>query len=173
MSYRELFLVFGLIVICGLCPADAQQDTTYQERYEVEYARRIAMTHINGRYIPRDVNEAMVRLDKLVDPVGKAKFKAQHEETAVKKIHFSFGRWIIYNWGFYEGSRLSHQLKKIGITYPDDMARTIMTCYHRHLHGKPLEVEKLADHFAEIRKKEVQSRLLEGQVIERLVKPKN
>ncbi len=144
----------------------AQEDTSYQKKYELAYQQRISQTHLNGFYIPEDVDDAMHELDRIVDDHGKLRFKAQDEETAVRKIHFSFGRWMIHNWGFYEGSRLSHYLKNLGITYPDDMASTLMACYHRHLHQRPLELKSLAEYYAEKRRKEVEERLSQGQILE-------
>ena len=149
------------------------EDTTYQQRYEMEYQQRIKLQKIEGHYIPKDVDDAMAELDQIVDMVGKAKFKAQSEEIAVKQIHFSFGRWMIVNWGFYEGSRLSHYLRGMGVTYPDDMASVLMTCYHRHLNNRPLGLEDLAISYAEKRRKEVEARLLKGQIIESRSIPKN
>ncbi|NND34595.1 MAG: hypothetical protein HKN76_18560 [Saprospiraceae bacterium] len=165
----QLFLVLTLI-LPGTITA---QDTTYRQQYELEYSERIKKTHINGRYIPKDLDEAIVELDKIVDMVGKAKFKAQPEENAVRKLHFSFGKWLIVNWGFYEGSRFSHFLRSHGVTYPDDMAATVMTCYHRHLNGRVLDFDSLAEAYAEKRQKEVSDRLHKGQVIEKRTLPKN
>lgn len=162
-----LALSFSLTTICIFA-----QDTTYQERFEIEYQKRIQMEKINGRYIPKDLNDAIAQLDLLVDNVGKAKFKAQPEDIAVHKIHFSFGKWMIVNWGFYEGSRLSHFLKSKGISYPDDMASALMICYHRHLLKQPLEFEKLATDFAEKRRKEVEAGQ-EGKILESKFIPKN
>ena len=144
----------------------AQGDTSYQEKYAMAYEQRILQTHINGFYIPIDVTDAMKELHRIVDPHGKLRFKVQDEQTAVRKIHFSFGRWMIHNWGFYEGSRLSHYLKGLGITYPDDMATTLMICFHRSLNEKQLELETLAKAFAEERRKEVEERLRQGQILE-------
>ncbi len=159
------------IICCviGLIPYSllwCQSDTTYQEKYQSEYQVRIKQSHINGFYIPKDIDDAMAELDRIVDQHGKERFRAQEEEVAVRKIHFSFGRWMIHNWGFYEGSRLSHYLKGLGITYPDDMASTLMLCYHRKLNDKPMRVEEIAEYFAEKRRKEMEDRINRGQILE-------
>jgi hypothetical protein len=175
-STRGTLLFLVLLLVCFSSIAVSGQnaeDTTYAQRYEIEYQQRIKLQKINGRYIPKDVDDAIAELDKIVDMVGKAKFKAQSEEIAVRQIHFSFGRWMIVNWGFYEGSRLSHYLRGMGVTYPDDMASLLMTGFHRHLNNKPLGLEELAKGYAEKRRKEVEARLLKGQVIESRTIPKN
>lgn len=142
------------------------QETSYKQEYESEYQSRISRTHINGRYIPKDIEDAMIELDRLIDDQSKQKLKSVPEEVAVRRIHFTFGRWMILNWGFYEGSRLSHYLRSKGVTYPDDMASALIAWYHRKLNGKPLLVDELAGSYAEKRKKEVQERLLKGEIID-------
>ncbi len=156
-------------IICFFVPflSIAQvKDTTYANQYAQEYQERISKAYINGRYIPKDVDDAMRVLDEVVDPDGQERFRVQPEDRAVKMIHFSFGRWMIVNWGFYEGSRLSHTLREKGITYPDDMASTLMYCYHRKLNDQPMQLDSLAAHFSELRRLEVEERLKQGTVIE-------
>ena len=142
--------------------------TTYQGKYEYAYQQRIRMTHINGSYIPKDLDDAMIHLDRVVEEGGKKRFAMQPEDEAVRKMHFSFGRWMVMHWGFYEGSRLSHFLKKKGISYPDDMASVLMRCYHRKLNNKPLQFEELAAEIEEKRRKEMEERLQQGEIIEKL-----
>ena len=165
--------VLALGLICAVGSLFAQLEATYEETYQKAYEQRIKQSHLNGKYIPKDVEDAITRLNKIVDPHGQARFKAQPEEKAVRTIHFSFGRWMIVNWGFYEGSRLSHFLKSKGITYPDDMASTLMHCYHRRLNDQPILLDSLADHFATIRRKEVELRLQKGDVLEKISSEKN
>ncbi len=142
------------------------QETSYEREYESEYQTRITKTHINGRYIPKDIEDAMIELDRLIDEPSKQKLKSVPEEVAVRRIHFTFGRWMILNWGFYEGSRLSHYLKSKGVTYPDDMASALIAWYHRKLNGKPLLIDELASFYSERRKNEVHERLLKGEIID-------
>jgi hypothetical protein len=88
------------------------------------------------------------------------------EEEATKKLFFSFGRWITYNWGFYEGSRLSHSLSKFGITYPDDMAKLIILSFHRSLHRKPIQFKVEAEKIKAQREEEHRNRLQKSEVLE-------
>jgi len=46
------------------------------------------------------------------------------------------------------------------------MASTLMSCYHRRLNDKPLELEALAEFYAEKRRKEVEERLKQGRILE-------
>jgi hypothetical protein len=87
------------------------------------------------------------------------------EEDAAIKLHFSLGRWMIYNWGFYEGSRLSYYLKNLGIGHPDDMAQFIIITYHRNLNKTKLNVKELIDHYKLKTEKARKERLEKGEVI--------
>ncbi len=120
------------------------QDTlTYEEAYMAEYQQRIRKSHINGFYIPEDLNDAIRILDEIVDEEGKAKFSARPDSVAVNGVFFSFGRWININWGMELGSRLTVALNELGVSYPEDMIRLIMYAYHRHLNGQPLKIDQL------------------------------
>lgn len=167
IEMKRIMWMMGCLGLCLSLHGQQIDTTTYQGKYEYEYQRRIRMTHINGTYIPRDLSDAMAHLDRVVEDAGKRRFAAQPEDVAVRKMHFSFGRWMVVNWGFYEGSRLSHFLKKKGISYPDDMAAVLMRCYHRKLNQKPLGFDELATEIEEMRRKEVEQRLQQGDIIER------
>jgi hypothetical protein len=99
------------------------------------------MEEINGVYIPADLNDAFAELDRLSEPKGLAKFK-NAPETAIANGHFGLQKWVQLNWGLDDGSRISNYLKVKGISVPDDMSRTIVLCYHRHLNGKPILLDR-------------------------------
>ncbi len=109
--------------------------------YEANYSKRIQMEEIGGVYIPKDLDDAFTELDRLSEPKGLAKFKSA-PESAIANGHFGLQKWVQLNWGLDEGSRISHYLKLKGISVPDDMSRTIVLTYHRHLNGKPILLEQ-------------------------------
>lgn len=113
--------------------------------YEEKYQWRIQQEVLYGVYIPEDVNDALIQLNKLTDKASKAKFKAMDEEQAVHKLFFSLGRWMTHNWSLYEGSRLSVYLQNMGIHHPDDMCRFLIRVYHRSLNKKDLGIKKLLE----------------------------
>lgn len=135
------------------------------EEYQARYAERIRLTHIAGIYIPASVEEAMVELERLTNEVNLDAFRQAPEDDVVRKLFFSLGRWMTHNWGFYEGSRLSHALREQGISDPDDMARVLMRCYHRHLNQRPLELEEQAAAIRERIKKEQEERRQNARII--------
>lgn len=148
------YLFFTIFSFFFLSPDTiAQKPPETEAEYEKAYKRRIRQEMIRGVYIPKDIGEAFIELNRLVDKESRKKFKDIPEALAAQKLHFSFGRWLIKNWGFYEGSRLSVFLNKTGLFHPDDLARFIIITYHRNLNKNPLEVEALVKQLQETRKK--------------------
>lgn len=126
-------------------PDDPSDKMSFEEQYQQEYLVRIQKSHINGFYIPKDLPDALLILDEIVDEQGKQKFATQMDSVAVNKVFFSFGRWINLNWGMEQGSRLTVALNKLGVSYPDDMTRLIMYAWHDHLNKQPVKTEDLVD----------------------------
>jgi hypothetical protein len=141
---------------------DAEAET---DAFEQDYETRIRKEMLYGVYIPKDLADAFQQLNQKTDEDSRKKFRGMSEEDARHKLHFSLGRWIINNWGFYGGSRLSKYLNEIGIFNPDDMARFIILTYHRELNNKPLGVKELVEEFQEVRKVEQEQRLKEGTIL--------
>lgn len=137
------------------------EPTTPEEKFQIEYQKRIKKSHINGFYIPKDFEEALAQLDELIESEGKQKFASQPEAFAVNNVFFSFGRWILVNWGLEEGSRLTVALNEIGLSYPDDMVRAIMTGYHRKLNQQPILLTSLVKEVIDLRKLKESKKLIE------------
>lgn len=144
----------------------AQKPPTNDEEFEKAYKRRIRQEQLYGVYIPKDLTEVFIELNRKIDTESKAKFKALPENEAERKLYFSLGRWIIHNWGFYGGSRLSEYMnKQFNIHHPEKMASFIIIAYHRNLRRTPLEIKQLVTHFAEKKAKEEEARKKRGTVI--------
>jgi hypothetical protein len=154
-----LFTCWSFTALLGQKPAETE------EEYEKKYQQRIQQTYIYGVYIPADLTDAFEQLNKLVDRDSKKAFKNVEEGIAARKLHFSLGRWMIHNWGFYGGSRLSDHIKKLGIHHPDDMARLIIITYHRYLNKKDLEIKALVESFRAKQEAEKEARKNRGKVI--------
>lgn len=136
-----------------------------EKEFEKQYQERIKKDKLNNVYIPKNLDDAMLQLDKIISPESQAKVKAIPEDSVCMALHNRLGQWMILNWGFYGGSRLSHYLRSAGITFPDDMADFLILAYHRKLNGKPIEIKQLAIYFKEKRKKEFEAEKKEGKVI--------
>ena len=115
----------------------------------------------------------MTELDKRISVESRAKLKSIPEDSVCMVFHNRLGQWMILNWGFYGGSRLSHYIRSAGITFPDDMADFLILAYHRRLNAKPVGIKELALEFKAKRKQEFEARRKKGKVIhEEVVKKK-
>lgn len=161
---KILFASFLFVFALGNLLAQ-EKPLTQEEQFQKEYAKRIKKERLYGVYIPKDIPDAFTQLNKLTARESKAAFKSVPENIAVKKLHFSLGRWITHNWGFYEGSRLSHYLKGLGTSHPEDQAKVIIIAYHRYLNKQPIKLKELGTQFQEARKKMLEERKNKGEVI--------
>jgi len=131
--------------------------STYKE-FEIQYRKNIRKTRINGVYIPKNLKDVFAQLEKRSEPDAITSFKNAPEELVAKKLHFSLGRWMIFNWNFEEGSRISHYLQELGLRDNDDKARFLIVSFHRHLNDIELDVEARVKLLADARKKEKEKR---------------
>jgi len=156
-------IFFFLLITLGLATSSWGQASTQIQQIEEQYAFNIQQTHINDVYIPEDVDDAMTELDRLSDETGRAKFLETDEDNAAKVLVKGLGRWMIVNWNFFDGSRLSHYLKEMGVSHPDDMAKFLIVSYHRYLRGADQEYKIRAKIYEEQRKSDQEKRNAELQ----------
>ena len=123
-----------------------------------KYEENILKEEINGVYIPKDMTDAFLELDKLSSPDSKLKIIEGEEEIVTQRLSMGLGKWMIVHWNFYEGSRMSHYLKTMGVSHPDDMAQYVIGSYFRYLKDAPLDLEERAVSFFKKRKKEQDER---------------
>jgi hypothetical protein len=123
-----------------------------------KYEENILKEEINGVYIPKDMTDAFLELDKLSSPDSKLKIIEGEEEIVTQRLSMGLGKWMIVHWNFYEGSRMSHYLKTMGVSHPDDMAQYVIGSYFRYLKELPLDLEARADSFFQKRKEEQDER---------------
>lgn len=160
---RIAFLVslFSLISILSF----AQGPPVYESDFEKKYKRNIQKDYLHGVYIPKDLADAFVQLNKLIDTDSKTKFKNAQEDIVADKLFFSLGRWIIHNWNFYGGSRFSHYIKNLGIHHPEDMARFVIIAYHRNLNRNSLNIKELIQSFRKKQEQEKQKLFENGEIL--------
>lgn len=147
------YLLFSVLTIMFSSTFISGQDSlTYEDQYRQDYLLRIQKSHIDGFYIPRDLQDAVRVLDEITDEKGKYNFASRPDSIAVNKVFFSFGRWININWGMEFGSRLTVALNQLGVSYPDDMTRLIMYAFHHHLNQQEVQIGNLVERVIEERK---------------------
>jgi hypothetical protein len=112
---------------------EKQQEIT-EARKELE--RRMTLESINGVYIPKDLGECFVELDKLLSEIDKKEMQSLSKRGDMIRYHHGLGMWIRNNWGLWGGSRLQKYFTDKGITHPDKMSSIILEYYHDWLNGK-------------------------------------
>ena len=137
---------------------------------EEQYTWRIQQTTLAGQYIPKDLPDAITELNKLTEESSRVKFKAMSESDAEHKLYFSLGRWVATNWSFYEGSRMSHYLREVGITFPEDQAGAIILAWHRSLNKKDINFREIRDKIVAKRKKDQEDRLKNATILKEIIK---
>ncbi len=141
-----------------ILPQDTIPISLAEKRFNEKYNRNIKKTRINGVYIPKDLEEAFSEIEQLSTKESLDKFKNADADFVVKRLHYGLGRWIVVNWNFYEGSRISHHIKSYGVTHPDDQVRFLLFALHNHLNNKDLELKKIADRVLQERKAIIEAR---------------
>lgn len=139
--------------------------STIEIEINKKYQENILKEEINGTYIPMDMDEAMLELDKLSSPDSKSKIIAGEEAIVTKRLTNGLGKWMIVHWSFVEGSRLSHSIRQMGVTHPEDMSAFIIGSYYRYLKGDPLDLDSRAETFYNKRKMEQHERNRSKKII--------
>jgi len=150
---RILFLFIAFFFLGNL---GAQDPPSSYKEFEKQYKKNIRKTRINGVYIPKNLDEVFSQLTKRSEPEAINSFKNAPEDLVAKKLHFSLGRWIIFNWNFEEGSRISHYLHELGLKDHDDKAQFLIVSFHRHLNEIDLDIEQRVKLLADARKKKTE-----------------
>lgn len=163
---KYIFSIF-LFSVVG---ASAQTVPTTPEEYEKQYNQNIRKAKIDGIYIPKNMDEAIQEIIRLSPAESLAKFKGADEDMVVKKLHFGLGKWLSFNWNFDGGSRYSHYLRMMGVTYPDDMINFTLRSLHKYLNDVPLDLEKRAKAIKDKRKKEFDDKYLISETIDTIPK---
>ena len=154
-----------VLILCILLSFPIWGQDDFEESFNKQYEINIKKEFINDVYIPATIEEAFDELTRLANPDAIAKFRKADEKEIETKLHFGLGRWMMVNWNFEDGSRLSHVIKEMGVTFPDDMCQFLIVSFHRHLNNKPLELEARANMYFERRKKEHEKRLAQNSHI--------
>jgi hypothetical protein len=126
-----------------------RQRKAYESIADSVYQWRIKQPTLNGVYIPKDLNDCFVQLDKLMDEDAKKTFMAFSDQEVDMRTHNTLGRWIQYKWELAEGSRISEYFRQMQIPHYDYMVSLIITSYHRRLHGRDLKLKEQVKFYRE------------------------
>lgn len=85
----------------------AEQETLKEEENrKEEFKKRLTLEKIGGIYIPKNLYECMIELDKVLDFESKKKLKEAKSSFEFNSHMGGLGMWIRNNWGINGGSRL-------------------------------------------------------------------
>ena len=116
-------------------------------------------------YIPTDLDDCFVELNRMLHPKFIEKLKSG-EESAIDQ-HFGLGLWIRNNWGLWANLRLNRYFHEKGIFHPDDMSGIILTSYLRHLNNQPIELDAQIKYYQDYWQKSTGSRKKNGRDLQR------
>ena len=116
-----------LAILLSLC-ATAQEETTKQGEAAKE----------EGTYIPKDLNDAVRELNKIIRPEDKERIKSG--EIDAIGMHMGLGMGLRNRWGLWRGSRLANYFNQNGVGHPDSMSHFILEAFCRDLRGKEYDL---------------------------------
>jgi hypothetical protein len=112
------------------------------EKEEIEYLVRIKQDSIDHIYIPSNIDDCFLQLNKIMSYTAKKEFAAKKEHHVIGEYHLGLGLLMRNNWGLWNGSRLSHYFNELGVSHPESMSSVIMISYHRYLNKKDIRFQE-------------------------------
>ncbi len=104
---------------------------------------------INGVYIPKNLKDSFVRLDKMLSDTLKQKLRNPDPNYGLAEFHFSLGLWMRNGWQLWGGSRMQQYFLRLGVHHPDDMSGIILRSYSDYLNGKEVDEKSIKPQTAE------------------------
>lgn len=105
------------------------------ESLKMEYKRNVLLDSINGVYIPRNLEDCFVQIDKILKVYEKENIKNLKDNSEMVKYQLGFGMWLRNNWSLWHGSRISKYFNERGIDDPESMSSIILSYYYDWLKG--------------------------------------
>ena len=117
--------------------AIARQEKLQQlKEQRAERERRMTAESINGVYIPRNLGECFIELDKALSEIDKNEMRALPKRGDMIQYHLGLGTWMRNNWGLWGGSRLYKYFYDKAVTHPEDMSSIVLFYYYDWLTDK-------------------------------------
>jgi hypothetical protein len=104
-------------------------------------ASQLLAQDIDKNLKPKNLDEAILQLDKLFPDSTKQKIAHMEENDFLGNSHLTTGMWIRNNWGLWKGSELSKYFNELGIYHPDDMSGIILRSFYRHIKSQDYDLD--------------------------------
>lgn len=127
-----------LVAQSGIEKSDTLTQLSQKEKEKQEWLWRIKQDTLDGVYIPKDLEDCLSELDKIMSEKDQEEFRQSNPIS----YHLGFGRHLRNRWGLWTSSRLQEYFLDLGVTHPDNMSGIILDSYHRHLNGKEINLNK-------------------------------
>ena len=115
-----------------------------QQKEKEEYLAKLDKDTLNGVYIPKDLQDCFVQLDKMISAKSKTEIKALKNKSETLKYHHGLGMTLRNSWGLWGGSRLQKYFLDRKINHPDGMSSIILKYYYDWLNNKNSDWKKWA-----------------------------
>jgi hypothetical protein len=115
-----------------------------QKKEEEEYLAKLDKDTLNGVYIPKDLQDCFVQLDKMLLTKSKTEIKALKNKSETIKYHHGLGMTLRNSWGLWGGSRLQKYFLYKKLNHPDEMSALILEYYYDWLNDKNADWKKWA-----------------------------
>lgn len=114
----------------------ATQETLKEKlKQKEEYKKRLTLDKINNIYIPKNLYECLIELDKTLNFENKKQLKEAIETWQFNSHMGGLGMWLRNNWGINGGSRLLAYFKERNIKDRDNISEIIIEQYINWLKG--------------------------------------
>jgi len=116
-----------------------EQINKYRDKQQKDYAYYISKTDkdsLNGIYVPKDLQDCFIQLDKTLSEKDKTEIKNLKSRDETIEYHHGLGMWLRNNWGLWGGSRLQKYFLEKKVNHPDNMSSLILEFYYDWLNNK-------------------------------------
>jgi len=124
--------------------AEKERQEEIIEEQETQKKRLVADS-IDGLYIPRNLEECFIELNKFLKPKDIETFRNLKDRDETGLYHLSLGMSLRNRWRLWTGSRLKQYFITKGIQHPDNMSGLILSFYYDWLNGKNDEWKKFEE----------------------------
>jgi len=92
-------------------------------------------------YIPKDLEDSLAELDKLLSPKDREELRNKTEDDMIL-YHHELGRWMRNNWRLWGDSRLRQYFAALGVPHPESISMIILTSYWRKENHREIKLEE-------------------------------
>ena len=111
-----------------------------ERKWNQEDGVRFTTDSLRGFYIPVDLQDCIVQIDKMLADSVKEQIRSTKPENFFGESHLNFGMYLRNSWQLWMGSRLTKYFNEIGIDHPDTMSGAILAAYYQSLTAKDFNV---------------------------------